>query len=142
MDREWKEKYDLIDDEEEDTLTFHFRNRFIFRPDRSGNLTGDEIVVVPHPCNHYSFYSLINPKGILFGINRLVYQFVFQICTCIHSKISSYSCYNLCIIIMHLYNAIISIKPIYFRETSCVHYKFIVYELCVQLAIRNLNWLC
>lgn len=47
--REWKEKYDLVDDEAEDTLTYHFRNKFIFRPDLSENLTGDEIVTMPHP---------------------------------------------------------------------------------------------
>lgn len=60
--REWKEKFDLADDEEEDTLTYHYRNKYIFRPDLSApGLTGDEIVVMAHPgknCNHK-----FRPKG-------------------------------------------------------------------------------
>lgn len=48
--REWKEKYDLVDNDEDDTLTYHYKNTFIFRPDLSANVTGDEIIVIPHPC--------------------------------------------------------------------------------------------
>lgn len=49
--REWKDKFDLVDDEEEDTVTYHGRKKYIFRPDLSGpGLTGDELVVMPHPC--------------------------------------------------------------------------------------------
>lgn len=47
--REWKEKFSMVDNEEEDSVTFHYSNTYFFRPDLSGNLTGDEIVVVPHP---------------------------------------------------------------------------------------------
>lgn len=54
-DREWKEKFDIEDNEEEDTMTYHFQNRFIFRPDLSGNLTGDEIITMPHPRNYHTF---------------------------------------------------------------------------------------
>lgn len=47
--REWKEKFDMVDDEEDDTLTYHFKNTFIFRPDLSGQgLTGNEIITMPH----------------------------------------------------------------------------------------------
>lgn len=50
MIREWKEKFNLVDDEEEDTLTYHYKNTFIFRPDLSGpGLTGNEIITMPHP---------------------------------------------------------------------------------------------
>lgn len=48
--REWKEKFDLVDDEEKDQLTYHYRNKFVFRPDLSGpGLTGNEIVTMIHP---------------------------------------------------------------------------------------------
>lgn len=50
--REWKEKYDLVDNDEEDTLTYHYKNTFIFRPDLSENVTGDELIVMPHPCKY------------------------------------------------------------------------------------------
>lgn len=48
--REWKEKFDLVDDATDDTLTYHYKNTFIFRKDLSGpGLTGDEIITMPHP---------------------------------------------------------------------------------------------
>lgn len=48
--REWKEKFDLVDDEEKDQLTYHYRNKFIFRPDFSGpGLTGEETITMIHP---------------------------------------------------------------------------------------------
>nr|XP_029721389.1 sensory neuron membrane protein 1 [Aedes albopictus] len=46
---EWKEKYDTVDNEEDDTLTFTLKNTWIFRPDLSKPLTGDEIITIPHP---------------------------------------------------------------------------------------------
>lgn len=50
--REWKEKFDLIDDDKDDTLTYHYKNTFIFRADLSGpGLTGNEIITMPNPGN-------------------------------------------------------------------------------------------
>lgn len=58
--REWKEKFDLVDNDEEDTLTYHFKNTFKFRPDLSGpGLTGDEIITMPHPCTHSICFSTV-----------------------------------------------------------------------------------
>lgn len=49
--REWKEKYDLVDDEESDTLTYNYKNTFIYKKEKNGpGLTGDEIVTMPNPC--------------------------------------------------------------------------------------------
>ncbi|XP_055637429.1 sensory neuron membrane protein 1 [Toxorhynchites rutilus septentrionalis] len=45
---EWKEKYDTVDDDEEDTLAFNLRNTWIFRPDLSAPLTGNEMITVPN----------------------------------------------------------------------------------------------
>lgn len=58
--REWKEKFDLFDNDEEDTLKYHYKNYFKFRPDLSGpGLTGNEIITIPHPCMNDSGYSFI-----------------------------------------------------------------------------------
>lgn len=58
--REWKEKYDLEDNEEDDTLTYHYRQKYVFRPDLSGpGITGDETVVMVHPgmCKQLKMYE-------------------------------------------------------------------------------------
>lgn len=55
--REWKEKFDMVDNEAEDSVTFHYKNTYVFRPDLSGNLTGDEIIVVPHPSKYARHYQ-------------------------------------------------------------------------------------
>jgi scavenger receptor class B, member 1 len=46
--REWKERFDIVDDTFKDTISYTMRNRFVFRPDLSNGLTGDEIVTLPH----------------------------------------------------------------------------------------------
>lgn len=48
MLREWKEREDIQDDEFRDTVTYTLKNRFVFRPDLSNGLNGDEIVTLPH----------------------------------------------------------------------------------------------
>lgn len=57
--RQWKEKFNLVDNEENDTLTYHYKQTYIFRPDLSGpGLTGDELIVIPHPSKHEDFIVL------------------------------------------------------------------------------------
>ncbi|CAG9788135.1 unnamed protein product [Diatraea saccharalis] len=46
---EWKEKVEVEDDEEDDTITYRKRDTFYFRPDLSGpGLTGEEIIIMPN----------------------------------------------------------------------------------------------
>lgn len=45
---EWKIREDIKDDALKDTISYTMKNRFIFRPDLSNGLTGDEIVTLPH----------------------------------------------------------------------------------------------
>lgn len=48
---EYDWKTDISDDEEEDTMEFILMKKYVFRPDLSNNLTGDEIVTTLHPGN-------------------------------------------------------------------------------------------
>lgn len=59
--REWKEKFNLEDNEEEDILKYNFKNTFIFRPELSGpGLTGAEVITMPHPCKLLATMLYIN----------------------------------------------------------------------------------
>lgn len=42
-------KHDAIDDKKNDTLTFTLKKTWMFKPDLSNGLTGDEIVTILHP---------------------------------------------------------------------------------------------
>ncbi|XP_001986282.2 sensory neuron membrane protein 1 [Drosophila grimshawi] len=44
---EWKDKYDLLDIEAEDAISFNMRNTFKSRSDLG--LTGEELITLPHP---------------------------------------------------------------------------------------------
>jgi hypothetical protein len=45
---EYKEKVNIVDHEDDDTVSFNLKNTWHFNQNGSGNLTGDEIVTVPH----------------------------------------------------------------------------------------------
>lgn len=49
LNREWKEKMDIIDNEDDDTMTYSPKKTFIFNQTKSRPLTGKEIVTIPHP---------------------------------------------------------------------------------------------
>lgn len=43
-------KYDLVDDNEADTLEYSYKNTFIYDPSKNGEgLTGEEIITLVHP---------------------------------------------------------------------------------------------
>ncbi|XP_031619154.1 sensory neuron membrane protein 1-like [Contarinia nasturtii] len=47
---EYKDKIDIVDDNEEDTIEYDYRNTYIYHPEKNGpGLTGEEIVTVAHP---------------------------------------------------------------------------------------------
>lgn len=46
--REYKEKLDLKDNNEDDTVSFNPRDYFIFKREMSEGLTGDEVITIPH----------------------------------------------------------------------------------------------
>lgn len=56
----------MVDDDVEDTLKYHFKNTFIFRPDKTLPLTGDEIITMPHPCNHICLILFTSDFSCLF----------------------------------------------------------------------------
>lgn len=48
--REYKDKYDIVDNKQDDTMEYEFRNTYIYRPERNGpGLTGNEFVIMAHP---------------------------------------------------------------------------------------------
>lgn len=46
----WKDK--IVDNDEEDTMEFDIWKRYVFRPDLSNGLTGQENVTILHPGNY------------------------------------------------------------------------------------------
>nr|AMA98188.1 chemosensory protein [Blattella germanica] len=45
---EYKEKVNIIDHEEDDTVSFNVKDTWFFNQEESGVLTGDEIITIPH----------------------------------------------------------------------------------------------
>jgi hypothetical protein len=67
--REYKEKLDLKDHNEDDTVSFNPRDYFIFKREKSGGLTGDEVITIPH-------------AAIL--VRNLIFFFISARCICIN----------------------------------------------------------
>ena len=44
----WHEKINQIDYDEDDTVSFTIKNTFFYNKEKSGQLTGDEEVIVPN----------------------------------------------------------------------------------------------
>nr|AII01130.1 SNMP [Dendrolimus houi] len=45
---EWKEKMEIEDHEEDDTITYKKKDVFYFKPELSNGLTGEELIIIPH----------------------------------------------------------------------------------------------
>lgn len=71
---EWKEKENLKDDVNADTVEFNFKNTFIFDKTMTLPLTGDEIIIMPHfaiiVC--YTINIILRKFSIYFLIQVLV----------------------------------------------------------------------
>jgi hypothetical protein len=46
--REDKEKVNIVDHEDDDTVSFNLKDTWYFNKEESGNLTGDEIITIPN----------------------------------------------------------------------------------------------
>lgn len=59
--REWKSKTNLVDNAEEDTITYNMLNTWYFDEEESKPLTGDEILVLPNililVSNSYNYFT-------------------------------------------------------------------------------------
>lgn len=53
-------KHDTVDDVENDTLTYTLKKTWIFKPELSNGLTGDENVTILHPGTYPSINSEIS----------------------------------------------------------------------------------
>lgn len=69
FNREWKEKYDVKDDEVQDTLSFNLRNTFIFRHDLTAPLTGSEMITMPHMVLMVKYMTWILVSQIILNKN-------------------------------------------------------------------------
>lgn len=64
---EYISKYDTIDSDENDTLTFTLKKTWIFKPKLSGGLSGDEIVTTLHPGICYTVMCFDLKSNEYFG---------------------------------------------------------------------------
>lgn len=55
---EYKERFDTEDDDTQDTLEFSLKSKFIFKPDKTLPLTGQERITIPHMVVMVCEYSL------------------------------------------------------------------------------------
>ena len=68
MRSEWKEKIDLVDREEDDTVEYSQRTTWIFNPAKSNGLTGQEEIVFPHVLMLGIIMAAIRDKPTMIGL--------------------------------------------------------------------------
>ncbi|KAK6621164.1 hypothetical protein RUM43_011470 [Polyplax serrata] len=70
---EYKEKTDLVDYQEDDSVSFYMKNTWIFNKEKTAPLTGEEIVIVPHPLLMGLILAVERDRaGILPLINKAI----------------------------------------------------------------------
>lgn len=75
---EWKEKYDMVDDDQADLLEYRMTNTFIFRPDLSAPLTGKEIITTVHPLIMGMTLAVNVDKKPLLGMTASALNAIFH----------------------------------------------------------------
>lgn len=65
FDSEFHWKINVIDDLEEDTMEFDYMKKYVFRPDLSNNLTGEEVITTLHPGLFKEKKSIHQQKSIM-----------------------------------------------------------------------------
>lgn len=63
--REWQEKVNLVDREEDDTVEYQIKKTWYFNASRSEGLTGNEVLVVPHMLIYAVLAGMIRQRPVL-----------------------------------------------------------------------------
>lgn len=66
--REWKEKIDLIDDVDTDTVEFTERKTFYFSPEQTSPLTGNEEITMLHPLLAVRYFGFMIHKQMTYYV--------------------------------------------------------------------------
>ncbi|XP_043284448.1 sensory neuron membrane protein 1 isoform X2 [Venturia canescens] len=75
---EWKEKVDLVDREEDDTVEYSQRITWIFNPAKSNGLTGNEELVFPHLLMLGIIMTTMRDKPAMIGLSAKAVDSIFK----------------------------------------------------------------
>ncbi|XP_026294183.1 sensory neuron membrane protein 1-like [Frankliniella occidentalis] len=75
---EWKEKVNLEDHPEEDTVSFRMKNTFFFNKTISAPLTGDEMITIPHAAMLSMVYTVEREKPGALNLLAKGIKFLFN----------------------------------------------------------------
>ncbi|XP_034102036.1 sensory neuron membrane protein 1-like [Drosophila albomicans] len=73
---EWKDKFDVLDIEEENAISFKMRNTFILRPDLG--LNGDQLITMPHPLLQFMAIGTLGQAEELQAAVAMGLELIFQ----------------------------------------------------------------